>query len=566
MTIEEIKARVSLKDEFERRGIKLIAAGPNKFKCCCPIHKDKNPSLEIDDEKGLWNCFGCNTGGSVLDLLMKADGMSFRDAFLKLGGDKAVEREWRPEPGGASGGEEPKILKTYSYHDANGKEVFQVCRCTGKKFFQRHQVEGQWVNNMQGVERVLYHLPEVLRASEVWIVEGEKDADTLVGLGLCATCNVGGAGKWLDGYTESLAGKDVVVCGDNDKPGDDHAELVLKSISEKVKTSRRARVPSPFKDVTEWAESFKDGNGAVKSAVLSARDTAQVLFKGVDLPILTMPEMEAAYIHHVQHVDEVSLSLSRWLPTLNRIRKLIPGEVVTFIADTGVGKTALLSHVAFFARPLKVLMFEMELPETLLFERFIQQAGRLKSDEVEGEYRRGVGWTEGIAHFLNHIFCCPKSGLDIGEMERILNHAELKMGERPRVVLIDYIQLCRAAGKTRYETMAAVAESIKVMAKRTQTIVVCGSQMARKPSDEKGVGLHDAKGAGEIENSSGLVIGAMREPNSNTMRLKILKNTKGLCGLEIECNFDGATMSITERVVEHSASKPKRTNSNPYPD
>ena len=51
---------------------------------------------------------------------------------------------------------------------------------------------------MQGVERVLYRLPEVLAAGEVWVVEGEKDADSLAALGIVATCNAGGAGKWSE--------------------------------------------------------------------------------------------------------------------------------------------------------------------------------------------------------------------------------------------------------------------------------------------------------------------------------------------------------------------------------
>ena len=63
---------------------------------------------------------------------------------------------------------------------------------------------------MEGVERVLYNLPAVTKSQEGWICEGEKDADNLTALGYVATCNVGGAGKWLDGYTESLKGKDVV--------------------------------------------------------------------------------------------------------------------------------------------------------------------------------------------------------------------------------------------------------------------------------------------------------------------------------------------------------------------
>ena len=68
--------------------------------------------------------------------------------------------------------------------------------------------------------RVLYHLPDVLRAETVFCVEGEKDADRLMSAGLVApTCNPGGAGKWFPSYSESLKGKNVRILPDNDEPG-----------------------------------------------------------------------------------------------------------------------------------------------------------------------------------------------------------------------------------------------------------------------------------------------------------------------------------------------------------
>lgn len=97
-----------------------------------------------------------------------------------------------------------KIDTAYSYQDALGREVFQVVRMVPKTLRQRHMANGKWIWNMEGVERVLYRLPEVLKAQRVWIVEGEKDADNVARLGFCATCNVGGAGMWLDAYTDAL--------------------------------------------------------------------------------------------------------------------------------------------------------------------------------------------------------------------------------------------------------------------------------------------------------------------------------------------------------------------------
>ena len=66
---------------------------------------------------------------------------------------------------------------------------------------------------------------------QVFVVEGEKDADALAQMGLVATCNSGGAGKWLNDFKEHFAGKRVVVLPDNDQAGRSHARTVARSLS-----------------------------------------------------------------------------------------------------------------------------------------------------------------------------------------------------------------------------------------------------------------------------------------------------------------------------------------------
>jgi replicative DNA helicase len=110
-------------------------------------------------------------------------------------------------------------------------------------------------------------------------------------------------------------------------------------------------------------------------------------------------------------------------------------------------------------------------------------------------------------------------------------------------VMVDYVQLIRGAGKSRYENMSMVAEELKVIAKATNTILIIASQIARKEEGE--IGLHDAKDSGSIENSCGLILGAWRDSeDKNRMMLKVLKNTKGQSGRIIPCRiFDSLLVS-----------------------
>jgi RecA-family ATPase len=88
----------------------------------------------------------------------------------------------------------------------------------------------------------------------VFVVEGEKDVETLAGLGIVATCNPGGAGKWRDAYADHLAGADVVVLPDHDKAGRDHAEAVARSLVGKATRVHLLELPGlPDKgDASDW--------------------------------------------------------------------------------------------------------------------------------------------------------------------------------------------------------------------------------------------------------------------------------------------------------------------------
>ena len=87
-------------------------------------------------------------------------------------------------------------VERYPYLDETGKLLFEVIRFEPKTFRPRRpDGAGGWIWNLEGTERVLYRLPEVLKAAKdggtVYVVEGEKDADALRRAHAVATCNPG---------------------------------------------------------------------------------------------------------------------------------------------------------------------------------------------------------------------------------------------------------------------------------------------------------------------------------------------------------------------------------------
>ena len=148
----------------------------------------------------------------------------------------------------------------YDYQDATGEVVFQVVRYHPKDFRQCRLVDGRRVWNMDGVERVPYRLPELLGSpASVWIVEGEKDVETLRAINQTATCNPGGAGNWLPAYSQYLRDQYVYLVPDNDEPGQKHSRAVLASLAGLVEWVKWLQLPResngrPVKDVTDLRE------------------------------------------------------------------------------------------------------------------------------------------------------------------------------------------------------------------------------------------------------------------------------------------------------------------------
>jgi hypothetical protein len=160
-----------------------------------------------------------------------------------------------------------QLVQTYDYVDEQGQLLYQTCRYepgkNGKpKDFMQRRPDGQggYVWSMQGfTQYVLYRLPEVLAAIKageiVYLVEGEKDAETLRSLGLVATCNVAGSGaKWHQAYTSALTGAQVVIIPDNDPPGHKHAHRVVTELLGTAQSMKRVDLPGLLVhgDVTDW--------------------------------------------------------------------------------------------------------------------------------------------------------------------------------------------------------------------------------------------------------------------------------------------------------------------------
>lgn len=211
-------------------------------------------SLSIDTAKNTFFDHESNEGGGILELICREAGIE----------TKVLAVDWLKEHGMAPSDDAKKVkarvINTYDYRDESGTLLFQVQRFEPKKFVQRKPDGDGWIYKVKGVRQVPYRLPELLASppnKSVYVVEGEKDVDRLATLGLVATCNAGGAGKWRKEHSECLKDRTVIVIPDNDDAGRDHAQKVAQSL--RKNTTQMVRILElpdlPEKgDVSDWLD------------------------------------------------------------------------------------------------------------------------------------------------------------------------------------------------------------------------------------------------------------------------------------------------------------------------
>ena len=83
--VERLKRETSVRRLAEAKGVSFVKSGDDNLLGRCPFHDDKTPSLVVSEKKNLWHCLGaCRAGGSVIDFVMKAEGVNFRHAIELL--------------------------------------------------------------------------------------------------------------------------------------------------------------------------------------------------------------------------------------------------------------------------------------------------------------------------------------------------------------------------------------------------------------------------------------------------------------------------------------------------
>lgn len=223
-----------LLDALEKNGARIKQV-PHGWVATCPVpsHEDRNPSFGIQEGNGLV-LYRCRSGcpQEVVTDAIYALGLTPADLYDDRRG---VKYDYRDKPGG-------RVVRSVSRYTKDGHKQFAQ---TGPQA-------------RAGKGAVLYRpddfdLEAVIEAGQdVWIAEGEKDADTLYRHGVPAVSGAMGAGNWMKfDYSQVARAARVVIVADNDDPGMERAYGLYRHLVDTYGANVDLRVPMAGNDATD---------------------------------------------------------------------------------------------------------------------------------------------------------------------------------------------------------------------------------------------------------------------------------------------------------------------------
>ena len=480
----------------------------NGYKAKCPAHNDNNPSLSITDSKDR-TLICCHKGCSIEDVLSSL-GLKMSDLFY--------EHTFIPQ-----------VLnneKSYLYHNIDGEVIARKQRRADKSFYWYIPDEnGGWKTGLNGLQIPPYNLPNLLKAQVVFIVEGEKDADTLINLGRTATTAPNGAGsKWHSTYNDYFSAKSIIILPDNDDAGRKYAETIAKNLLPVAASVK-------ILDLTHIHPDLPD-KGDISDIFVSRKDDNAVLS---DLDNLVA---KAPSYHKANSANPLA---DKNAPPLvfKRMVDILPKKT-TYLVEPYLpaGRVSILTGIAGTMKTYLALYFASCLSTgTPLFSDVKGENSSLNTlyisweNDPEEDIRPRL---EKLGANLKHIFVPEKfTNLTLSDSEL----EEAIMTYEASLVVIDPLQsFLGSANLNRTDDMRPLLDKLGEICKRTECAVLLISHMNKKETDSA---LNRINGSADLRNFARNILMTGYDPNDDGSNvLAHAKNNMGALGHSVKYRYD----------------------------
>ena len=239
----------------------------------CVFHTEKTGSLSIKTSGNYFNCFGCGVGGGPIEFIMKYRNLSYGESikYLEekypgklLSLDEKTKKYISHEDKIRS--KQYGLYELYTFTDIHGNPIYYKTKYVIKASqtkkgvcYYRFDENDEIQPDLGGMAQVPYNLEYLYKALEedkpVYIVEGEKDANTLIYTRGVTATSFKGVTKLPEGL--NFEGKHVYFCGDTGEAGEEYKKKVYHMIGKDVESFNVITLPGltelgDNKDVTDW--------------------------------------------------------------------------------------------------------------------------------------------------------------------------------------------------------------------------------------------------------------------------------------------------------------------------
>lgn len=381
----------------------------------------------------------------------------------------------------------------------------------------------------------------------VFVVEGAFDALSIIEAGGLAVAlnSTSNCNKLLKMLTEQKTKNTLILCLDNDDPGEKATKKLVTGLKELNISHITADICGEYKDSNEALTADKK---AFFDAVAAAESDAREQQPEQPLGLLTLERAISIF----EAVDDHYLEMPHF-PQLSEMLKIKTHDTIVIAADTGAGKSSLaLNFLHELQDRYPALYINLEMDEATILQRLVSIHTGIELDEIEG-YKHDSNTRSKVNAAISEIVGRKDISLladvyDLAEIEKQIQAATAGRTE-PTIVFIDTGLLVTTGNKSasRYERFTQISEELRRISRLNNIVmfVLLQQNRAGKQDENKEPTNSSLKESGSWENDATKIMFLWRNDAAKSKELVITKNRSGRTG-SIKLNYNKHTQTYRE--------------------
>ena len=380
---------------------------------------------------------------------------------------------------------------------------------------------GKYIKGLNGESPPLYNLINLQKKDfddlRVFIVEGEKDVDTLESLGyLATTCPNGGSQKkWPEEYSKVLTNRDIVIITDNDEVGKQYGEFIRKNAEPFAKSV----VVIPSKDI--YPEISEKGDISDIYEIIGEKRTKEMIeekIKETQNMTNKNPIYSAFGFYKLDELTEAEKEKPQFF-----VEGMIPVGLTVLSGQQKIGKSTLSLQMAAAISNGDDFLGRKTLKSNVIYFDFEGSPSRTNDRANK----------MGLSDQMQNVFISHNSEYKFGESgEKNLLDAIKKLktaDSNNRVIIIDTYSRARGRvathGANAYDVDVALLEPIQKYA-QSEKIAIILIHHFKKGSNSTSDDIEKSSGTVGITGSADSIISCVVDGNREDRKLTMSITTR----------------------------------------